>query len=60
MVDTFNSDDITKIKELIKEFPNNQDLGKFVRSLMRFNEFVLEYPNDQDLGRELRKIFLSK
>ncbi len=60
MIDTFNSDEFTKIKELSKELPNNQDFGKSIRSLMRSNEFVLGYPNDQDLGREIRKIVLSK
>ena len=59
MVDTFNSDEITKIQELSKELPNNQDFGKSIRSLMGSNEFVLGYPNDQDLGRELRKMFIN-
>ena len=59
MVNTFNGDEITKIKELSKEFSNNQDFGKSVRSLMT-NEFILGYPNDQDLGRELRKMFINQ
>ena len=60
MVDTFNGDEFTKIEELSKEFPNDQDLGKSVRSIMKSHDFVLGYPNDQDLGKKIRKIVLSK
>jgi hypothetical protein len=60
MVKIFDTNDISKIIELDRKFPNDQDFGKSVRTLMRFNDFVLEYPNDQELGRELRKIVLSK
>jgi hypothetical protein len=60
MVKIFDTNQITKIVELGRKFPNDGDLGNSVRSLMRLNEFVLEYPNDFDLGKELRKIILSK
>jgi hypothetical protein len=60
MVKIFDTNDVSKIIELGRKFPNDGDFGKSVRSLMRFNDFVLEYPNDQELGKELRKIVLSK
>lgn len=60
MVKIFDTDDVAKIIELGRKFPNDQEFGNSVRILMRKNEFVLEYPNDGDLGKELRKIVLSK
>ena len=60
MVKIFDTNDVSKIIELGRNFPNDGDFGKSVRFLMRFNDFVLEYPNDFDLGKELRKIVLSK
>ena len=59
MVNIFDTNQITKIVELGTKFPNDGDLGKSVRSLMRTNDFVLEHPNDGDLGKEIRKIVLS-
>ena len=52
----------TKMKEtifdLVKQFPNDQDLGKRFRSKNVFHGISLEFPNDQELGKELRKIYL--
>jgi hypothetical protein len=53
---TDSETEITKIIELGKEFPNNQDLGKKFRSLYRDKEIARSFPNDFDLGNELRRI----
>ena len=52
--------DIETIIELGKKFPNNQDLGRNARSIMREKDFMRETPNDFDLGTELRKIIFRK
>ncbi len=50
-----------KLIEIGKKLPNDQDLGKYVRSLIReiesneIKDIVKEYPNDFDLGKQLRK-----
>jgi len=50
-----------KLTEIGKKLPNDQDLGKYVRSLIReiesneIKDIVKEYPNDFDLGKQLRK-----
>lgn len=50
-----------KLTEIGRKLPNDQDLGKYVRSLVRelksndIEDIVKEYPNDQDLGKQLRK-----
>jgi|688.fasta_scaffold2583658_1 hypothetical protein len=50
-----------KLTEIGKKLPNDQDLGKYVRSLVRelksneIEDIVKEYPNDFDLGKQLRK-----
>ena len=48
--------EITKIIELGKEFPNNQDLGNKFRSLYKDKKIAKSIPNDFDLGNELRKL----
>ena len=49
------------IKELIKEYGNDQDLGCKWRAICikngKLDEFCLQYPNDFDLGSFLRKKF---
>lgn len=50
-----------KLTEIGKKLPNDQDLGKYVRSLVRelksneIEDIVKEYPNDFELGKQLRK-----
>lgn len=50
-----------KLTEIGKKLPNDQDLGKYVRSLIgeiesnEIKDIVKEYPNDFDLGKQLRK-----
>lgn len=53
---TDSETEITKIIELGKEFPNNQDFGKHFRSLYRDKKIAQSIPNDFDLGNELRKL----
>lgn len=52
----------TKMKEtiydLVKQFPNDQDLGKQFRREQVLHGICLEFPNDMELGKELRKIYL--
>lgn len=52
----FISENIEVITKLVKEFPNNMELGNNLRRLFRDNEFIISNPNDQDLGKEVRKI----
>jgi len=54
--------EIEIIKDMAKQYPNNQDLGKEYRKFClaykgKLDEFTLEYPNDFDLGNFLRKKF---
>ena len=51
--------EIEKIIALGKDFPNNQDLGKIVRSKMDVNDFIKSNPNDGDLGAKLRRLILE-
>jgi hypothetical protein len=51
-----SQNEIVKIIELGKEFPNNQDLGNNFRSLYRSAKITKSLPNDFDLGNELRRI----
>ncbi len=50
-----------KLIEIGKKLPNDQDLGKYVRSLIRelksneIEDIVKVYPNDFELGKQLRK-----
>jgi hypothetical protein len=48
-----------KIKELIKQNPNDSDLGFNVRKEFRnddyFKELIKQNPNDSDLGFNVRK-----
>ena len=50
-----------KLAEIGKKLPNDHDLGKYVRSLIRelksneIEDIVKEYPNDFELGKQLRK-----
>ena len=52
--------EIEVITNLVKQYGNDQDLGKnyrkFILSLKgNFDEFCMKYPNDFDLGAFLRK-----
>lgn len=52
--------DAQVVNELVKEFGNDQDLGKEYRKFTltykgKLDEFCLKYPNDFDLGAFLRK-----
>jgi hypothetical protein len=40
------------ILKLVKELPNDMDLGREVRKFVNNNKF----PNDSDLGKHIRKI----
>lgn len=53
---TDSETEITKIIELGKEFPNNQDFGKHFRSLYRDKKIAQSIQNDFDLGNELRRM----
>jgi hypothetical protein len=60
MVKIFTKEDIEVLKSLTVSNPNDQSLGKAVRSLYLTNEFVSDYPNDFDLGSEIRKLTKNK
>lgn len=60
MVKIFTKEDVEVLKSLTVSNPNDQSLGKEVRSLYLTNEFVREYPNDFDLGAEIRKLTKTK
>ena len=60
MVKIFTREDIEVLKSLTIKNPNDQSLGKLVRSTYSNNEFVMEYPNDFDLGSEIRKLTKNK
>lgn len=50
------------IYKAIEQFPNDADLGKFVRSnpgnsIIR-NEVIKRLHNDMELGKEIRKIYV--
>lgn len=54
--------EIEIIDNLVRNFGNDQDLGKEYRKLCvaykgKLDEFCLQYPNDFDLGKFLRKKF---
>ena len=51
----FTTKNIETLKALVKQFPNDGDLGRQVRNLFRIDEFVLTIPNDRELGAEIRK-----
>ena len=50
-----------KLIEFGKNLPNDQDLGKYVRSSItdiesdEIKDIVKEYPNDSELGKQLRR-----
>ena len=60
MVKIFTREDIEVLKSLTIKNPNDQSLGKLVRSTYSDNEFVSDYPNDFDLGSEIRKLIKNK
>jgi len=60
MVKIFTKEDVEVLKSLSNLNPNDQSLGKAVRSLYITNDFVREYPNDFDLGKEVRKLTKNK
>ncbi len=52
--------EIEIITELVKQFPNDQTLGREYRKFTlsykgKLDEFCLKYPNDFELGKFLRK-----
>lgn len=52
--------EIEIVTNLVKQFSNDQDLGKEYRKSTlsykgKLDEFCLKYPNDIDLGKFLRK-----
>lgn len=52
--------EIEIITTMVKQFSNDQDLGKEYRKFTlsikgKLDEFCLKYPNDFDLGKFLRK-----
>jgi hypothetical protein len=60
MVKIFTKEDIEVLKSLTIKNPNDQSLGKLVRSTYSNNEFVSDYPNDFDLGSQIRKLTKNK
>jgi hypothetical protein len=50
-----------EMKEMIKKYPNNMDLGREIRNsnIPDFLEICKQYPNDMELGSKIRKIILS-
>jgi hypothetical protein len=56
MVKIFTKEDIEVLKSLSSKNPNDQSLGKLVRSTYSNNDFIREYPNDFDLGSQIRKL----
>ncbi len=52
--------EIEIITKLVKQFPNDQTLGREYRKFTlsykgKLDEFCLKYPNDFELGKFLRK-----
>jgi hypothetical protein len=52
--------DIEIVTKLVKQFPNDQTLGREYRKFTlsykgKLDEFCMKYPNDFELGRFLRK-----
>ncbi len=52
--------EIEIVTNLVKQFPNDQTLGREYRKFTlvykgKLDEFCLKYPNDFDLGKFLRK-----
>lgn len=52
--------EIEIVTNLVKQFPNDQTLGREYRKLTlvykgKLDEFCLKHPNDFDLGKFLRK-----
>ena len=54
------------IEEAANEYPNNHDLGRYLRSVYQnvttseIYELINEYPNDFDLGSAGRDLALTK
>ena len=51
----FTESNMETLKGLVKQYPNDMELGKVVRetfSDVNLNKFI---PNNQDLGEEVRK-----
>ena len=46
------------MEELIKNTPNDMDLGREARKLGPDSLLAVKYPNDQDLGSAVRKNYV--
>lgn len=51
-----------KIKDLIKKYPNNYELGSNIRRISNIldvyiKKIIKQYPNDFDLGEYFRNLF---
>ena len=55
----FNEENLIVLKSLIKNYPNDADLGKNTRNLFRFDSLVKSLPNDRELGSEIRKCVIN-
>ena len=55
----FNEENLIVLKSLVKNHPNDGDLGKNTRNLFRFDSLVKSLPNDRELGSEIRKCVIN-
>ena len=55
----FNEENLIVLKSLVKNCPNDGDLGKNTRNLFRFDSLVKSLPNDRELGSEIRKCVIN-
>ena len=55
----FNEENLIVLKSLVKNHPNDGDLGKNTRNLFRFDSLVKSLPNDRELGFEIRKCVIN-
>ena len=55
----FNEENLIVLNSLVKNYPNDGDLGKNTRNLFRFDSLVKSLPNDRELGSEIRKCVIN-
>lgn len=57
LMEIFKEENSIVIKSMIRQYPNDGDLGTKIRQLFRNDKFVTKIPNDRELGTQIRKIF---
>lgn len=57
LMEIFKEENSIVIKSMIRQYPNDVDLGTKIRQLFRNDKFVTKIPNDRELGTQIRKIF---